>query len=57
MVMAAFLVNIHRKNNKETLADEIFIEIWLVIITIYGGYHEMPQKACERCIFHVIAFS
>ena len=23
----------------------------------YGGYHEMPQKACERGFFHVIAFS
>ena len=19
----------------------------------YAGYHEMPQKVCERCIFHV----
>ena len=26
-------------------------------LSIYGGYHEMPQKACERCIFHVMAFS
>ena len=22
-----------------------------------GGYHEMPQNACEKCLFHVIAFS
>ena len=22
----------------------------------FTGYHEMPKKACERCIFHVIAF-
>ena len=20
---------------------------------LYAGYHEMPQKVCERCIFHV----
>ena len=23
----------------------------------YTGYHEMPQKACERGFFHVIAIS
>ena len=23
----------------------------------YGGYYEMPQKACERYIFHVMAYA
>ena len=23
----------------------------------YAGYHEMPQKACERCIFHVMPYA
>ena len=28
---------------------------WLHVLSImlYAGYHEMPQKVCERCIFHV----
>ena len=24
-----------------------------MLIMIYAGYHEMPQKICERCIYHV----
>ena len=27
------------------------------ILKNYGGYHEMPQKACERWFIHVMAFS
>ena len=33
----------------------LFLYTWLLLL--YTGYHEMPQKACERGFCHVIAFS
>ena len=26
-------------------------------LALYGRYYEMPQKACERYIFHVMAYA
>ena len=48
---------------KSFILDGLTYDLQVVIIDgrivhrDYGGYHEMPQKACERGFFHVIAFS
>ena len=37
--------------------DKVSRLIRRIYLVYYTEYHEMPQKACEREFYHVIAFS
>ena len=45
------------KRHKKLICINIRPFFFNLIVSIYGGYHEMPQKACERYISHVMAYA
>ena len=54
---AKIIIHFLLKRHKKLICINIRPFFFNLIVSIYGGYHEMPQKACERYISHVMAYA